>query len=901
MDDAIEPPSTSSKCEVTEYNVPITSDRTAMSPTKLLQHNEHGSLEGSMQVAGQDSGYNSSGSSGNYSPGETRSGGVDEGVLVRTRSRASSHSSISSIPDSTLTNLPDARKPTNSRNSQDYMLQPFEHSGPRAVHTLRQRDVTFRRPSSVRAMQMHTEDEGDDYYHLTPPKRRGSGRTSDISIRSTGSSPFKRSPFYSPTGAAAKTKVKKEYPLVLLHCTLLSPSLPVSGLVGHPDRQKILKEILPPLYWKRWKLLEEKIGSGVLRERGVLISHPEDMYDLLEERLLESLELQHPRLDHGHFLGRAETDSDREDRLAREDSSTEDEEDECPDCGGRFVRQNTTRKWEVRVFAANGLMRAGAWAAAWKEMEKVDVEVGLWLPPDVRALLEKRLAEDSRHSIENGLAISLLQEPENIQVGPPVHTLPPRSPSNAVDLAPQSHVTPTLERPPSPLLPKVTSQDDHRRSPYATKLSDEIDLQTLLVNYIRVLASDPRNIAIVFLSVLVAFVAINSRPAGPASDLRPFPRFTPKYPTLSVVAPQEPATQTWVKNSISATTTPAVPDPTVVPPFIASHGASLGLESSSDGPAEPPAAEREKASAWESDAPLSEESDLVYENGKEVSQEQPTQATKYEPKGSIPSVAGSSSAESIYIASEEKEEPAQYIEDEPSEPLPTASDNLSAESADLDTEEQEQPMQSEETELEGSPLTETNSPSVENVATVSEEQEKPIQSSDDGPEEPLPTLFGAPSANSNDVVFREESLEVQERPTPPSANESQELPPVGTEALSGKDAAVTSKGDEHPFQPREDELEEEVHLLATAETTSLNSNEVMPEEEKPPKISEAAPLEQSLSTAIPLEDIDGEQALLVDAQFDENEEGIQAQYQQNEQHEPSVLDEQNDENKLYDM
>ncbi|KAL4799112.1 hypothetical protein BDV19DRAFT_326328 [Aspergillus venezuelensis] len=595
MDDTIEPH---------EQTILSTAVPQSLTSDKLQQHSARNSLEENMRIAGQDSGYNSSGSSGRLSPTEVRSGGASGGELARTRSRASSHSSISSLPDSTLANIPDVPKSSSTNDSQDYTLQQFDHPSPRAVHTLRQRDTSFRRPSSVRAMQMHTEDEGDDYFHLTPPRHRGSGRTSDISIRSAGSSPFKRSPYYSPTGAAAKPKVKKEkeYPLVLLHCTLLSPSLPVSGLIRHPDRQKILKEVLPPVYWKRWKLLEDKIGSGVLRYRGVLISHPEDLYDLLEERLLESLELQHPRLDHGHFVGRDESDSETE-HSARDESSTEDDEDECPDCGGRFVRHNTTRKWEIKVFAANGLMRAGAWAAAWKEMEKVDIEVGLWLPNDVRASLERRLADDSSDKPESRLAVSLLQEPENIPVGTPVPALPLPSPSIA-EPQPQGQFIQPQERSPSPFVPEVTPpQSDNKGNTHAPKPSEEIDLQTLLVNYIRVLASDPRNIAIVFLSILVAYVAINHHQVAPTSELRPFPRFTPDYFTSVAVALQEPATPTWAEDSISQTLSPAVSDSEVVLPSTAPRGTSFSVNDVSDAPVEPSLVEPGKVLPAESASP----------------------------------------------------------------------------------------------------------------------------------------------------------------------------------------------------------------------------------------------------------------------------------------------------------
>ncbi|KAL4913529.1 hypothetical protein BDW62DRAFT_192406 [Aspergillus aurantiobrunneus] len=746
MDRQTDTQSMDHKREPAESNSNIPSSETATPPAalesvvsqKLLGYGDHGSLDESMQAGAQDSGYNSSGSSAHHSPTETLSGGVQDGELVRTRSRASSRTSISSIPASVLTNLPDVVKPMNVRDSQDYGFQPWEHHGHRSVHTIRQRETTFRKPSSVRAMQMHTEDEGDDDYHLTPPKRRGSQRTSDISIRSAGSLPFKRSSFYSLTGAAGKPKVKKEYPLVLLHCTLLSPSLPVAGLVEHPDRQKILSDVLPSVYWKRWKLLEEKIGSGVLRERGVLISHPEDMYDLLEERLLESLELQHPRLDHGHFLGRDETESDKEDRLAREDSSTEDEGDECPDCGGRVLRHNATRKWEVKVFAANGLMRAGAWAAAWKEMEKVDVEVGLWLPPDVRAELEKRLAEDSSHK-ENGLPISLLQGPENIPVETPTRALTPSPPK--VD--PLPHITQHCERSSSPVSNRVRPQDDQKGDFHASKPSEDIDLQTLLVNYIRVLASDRRNIAIVFLSVLVVYVAIHSKPTASAPDLRPFPSDIPDYATSSMVPLQKPVTQTWTENTSTQILSDAVSIPTEILESSADPGTFSSLYDLSDTLVESSRTEREDLPSTATDTLSIESSGIVIEE-----QEQPKRASENElekPEKPSPNTAEALSVESTEIVPEEQAEP-QTRETEPEESLPTTAIS-----------EEEELSQASETEP-GEPLPNTiKTASVASVHTISEEKEFSQTSNTAPGEQALDTAASMDTAGDDKALPQDQS------------------------------------------------------------------------------------------------------------------------------------------------
>ncbi|KAJ6080813.1 hypothetical protein N7499_005687 [Penicillium canescens] len=457
------------------------------------------------QMSNHDYEYNSSSSSTRHSTSDVFGHEMDE-ELEHLKSRASSRSSLSSIPASVLIHPVDRIKQMkqmpdmdihekiagyNNREESEASFGDFNEV-PANIRTIRQREAAFRKPSSVRALQMHTEDEADDDDYLTPPRRRAG-------LRSPGSSPLKRSPYYSPNGSQSKPKAKKErerekekekekeFPLVLLHCTILSPSIPVPGATD-PRNQDILEETLPPEYWKRWRRLQDRVGSGVLRDRGVLISHPEDLYDMLEERLLESLELQRPRLQNGHFLGREENDtaSEREMSDVGESETDGEQGDACPDCGSHVRHGDSNRKWEIRVFAANGLLRAGAWAAAWRDMEKVDVEVGLWLPSDVRRALERRLGEESMaltHTHGRSMSMSM----STPQMGSP----------SLLDA--DNRVIPEMMQSPMP---------GH------------------VLNYLRVLAADRRNVALVLLSVLVAFLAIGSvqQQLPPSFDTRPLPR-----------------------------------------------------------------------------------------------------------------------------------------------------------------------------------------------------------------------------------------------------------------------------------------------------------------------------------------------------------------------------------------
>ncbi|CAI7625765.1 unnamed protein product [Penicillium pancosmium] len=599
--------------------------------------------------------------------------------LDQLKSRASSRSSFSSIPASVLIHPLEKLPSMRSMNPHEKMVAAYtleeddearfggfdDHLPPRTmnmnmsnIRTIRQREGAFRKPSSVRAMQMHTEDEADDDEYLTPPRRRGG-------LRSPGSSPIKRSPYYSPTAAAkVPPKPKKEYPLVLLHCNLLAPSLPVAG-ASLPRNQGIVEEILPVEYWKRWRRLQEKVGSGVTRDRGVLISHPEDLYDMLEERLLESLELQRARLHQGHFLGREERHhgdddgddgdgdgSEREDHddyySDREESETDGEQgDECPDCGGRVQKHSdSNRKWEIRVFAANGLMRAGAWAAAWKEMEKVDVEVGLWLPSDVRRSLEKRLAEEQavpkdesdidprRLSIQSHSRAG--SDPRSFQASPPAKHVPV---TMSMDAESDKHTS------------QFQAQAKKADEPKEGTKQPQIALQTLLVNYFRVLAGDRRNIALVLMSILVVFLAIGARPELPQSILHTFPSDSVAFdnaPSVMVESPLISATSSSFSERVDFTSVPAA---SVSAPesSIASAEASLSSQveevaapslaaDSGETPAESesvasetvaPPAEAEEASAIEDDFSFTSTSEV--EEASAIPESPPSEAA---PSGS---------------------------------------------------------------------------------------------------------------------------------------------------------------------------------------------------------------------------------------------------------------------------
>jgi hypothetical protein len=271
----------------------------------------------------------------------------------------------------------------------------------------------FRNPESVRALQMSSpvyeapRERAKGSYKMGTPSRSARSET-PVSRRSESRRSIRehRSPKPAPTPQQA--------PLVLLHVTILPMHVPCP--------YEIMTRIMPEWLVENYKLLEEKLQDIILMRRGLLIPHPRDEYDLLEERILESLELKTPRiLPCGHFMPPDDdTDMEEDDDM---ESVTEDAtgrgsrmsggtltEDNKPDGHGAHIRTCAdchralkkpgqgvgagTRKWDIKIYAANGLMRAPAWTACWNDMERCDVEISPWIPEEIRKTLEKRANEE---------------------------------------------------------------------------------------------------------------------------------------------------------------------------------------------------------------------------------------------------------------------------------------------------------------------------------------------------------------------------------------------------------------------------------------------------------------------------------------------------------------------------
>ncbi|KAK5096760.1 hypothetical protein LTS08_007250, partial [Lithohypha guttulata] len=380
------------------------------------------------------------------------------------------------------------------------------------------------------------------------------------------------------------TKLKKEFPLVLLHCSLLPPAFATDG----PSvSDEILKAVLPEEYRKRWKILQDKVAKNTaICQRGVLISHPREDYDLLEERLLETLELERPRIRKGHYLGSRKsggsdsgfesssqngTDEGSDGDLPREDEPGE----KCPDCGKAVsCKADQERRWRVKVFAANGLMRGDAWAAAWSEMEKVDVEIDVWMPDDVKNQVEERLKalhakKEAEKPVEEPIEVKKKSRkvrsvtaklrhdermreiygetpsmPSQQEIDGLVNEEPVVTPSTAHNEASDHNNQSTQHAHPSTA--RISSEDATR-----FQVDPQESFTRLMQRHLQTIWNDQKNLVIVFLSVLVLFFSIqNTKKDNAVSQAtKPSISVAPSEATMS----PEPPNLSYVTTTVFAT------------------------------------------------------------------------------------------------------------------------------------------------------------------------------------------------------------------------------------------------------------------------------------------------------------------------------------------------------------
>lgn len=328
------------------------------------------------------------------------------------------------------------------------------------------------------------------------------------------------------------TPSRKEYPLILLHVTVLQQPWPYSA--------KSMEAVLPEAIITNQHLLEEKLSHTVLA-RGLLIPHPRDEYDVLEERILESLELKTPRvLKCGHYYREDSGDEELDDNITVTRGcpgvacqiSPDGDEDvfgrdaHCSTCHSNIKFPGTglgegNRRWDVKIYAANGLMRSGAWAAAWSEMERVDVEIGPWVPEHLKRELDRVLEEEEQEAL---IAAQVSEEERRRVEESEARTEHPRhrmeelksrmaaGPEKFVNVTEEERESQSSETfaVPAEKLSRPTSRTSSQRT------KEDIPLSTLLQNYALLLAQDRRNIAIAVLSVLVLLISMSGGSKSPS-------------------------------------------------------------------------------------------------------------------------------------------------------------------------------------------------------------------------------------------------------------------------------------------------------------------------------------------------------------------------------------------------
>ena len=309
---------------------------------------------------------------------------------------------------STTTTGTNTHSPRNISNiSTISALSSFSHYPEKFTPTTRETRLPFRTPSEIRAMQMSspTPSVFNGSSPRSSPKRNHHHHQPPPISRLTSPAPSAQ---YSPKGRTPprfKPPRKDPAPLVLLHVTLLPLRWPWGDVLNTLDTLPSSKHSDPQeehhdLHRLRdaWRALQDRVGDTVL-ERGILLPHPQGDYEVLEERLLEALELPVRRrariLECGHYVGPGGYEDDF---LAGEGSDCEEEGGQvgkrrwCGTCRNEIRVEELgegRRVFRVKVYASNGLMRAGAWEACWKEMERVDVEVEPVVEIGVQGELER--------------------------------------------------------------------------------------------------------------------------------------------------------------------------------------------------------------------------------------------------------------------------------------------------------------------------------------------------------------------------------------------------------------------------------------------------------------------------------------------------------------------------------
>ncbi|RYP68946.1 hypothetical protein DL771_006368 [Monosporascus sp. 5C6A] len=430
----------------------------------------------------------------------------------------------------------------------------------------------FRTSSDVRAMQMSSPT------HSGPASPRSGGRRY-LPTASRLASPS-GSAQYSPKRTPPRLKPRKEAPLVLLHCTLLPLRWVWGDLVNGLEVADLSNDA--KALRDAWRILQDRMGDTTC-ERGILLGHPQNDYEVLEERLLDALELPLRRrariLECGHYLGPAneqstagggeggddyysdseyEYGSYAEDRSAgavRSSKTGGDRRHWCATCKSeiRYEALGPGRVFRVKVYASNGLMKADAWATCWREMERVDVEIEPIVLPAVqdelvRLAASKQEEADIAHEVAQQFKEEKKAAERERQRGRSrgetrkfqARVDSPSAEEAEMERQPEERRRREEERlrevygdsaqPTAEKHPREATPEPHPH-PYASPPEQAYEhmesrrrkmegalLPQLLLQSIRVLVQDPKNIAIIALSAFVVLLAVRSARLEPLNE-----------------------------------------------------------------------------------------------------------------------------------------------------------------------------------------------------------------------------------------------------------------------------------------------------------------------------------------------------------------------------------------------
>ncbi|KAI1754662.1 hypothetical protein F4782DRAFT_491005 [Xylaria castorea] len=428
----------------------------------------------------------------------------------------------------------------------------------------------FRTPSDVRAMQMSSPAGSVLGSPRSSRKHFPTGSRLGTPSASAQYSPKRRS-------TPPRFKSHLEAPLVLLHVTLLPLRWMWGDLVNNLDPVEMSEQA--KTLRNSWRILQDRVGDTVI-ERGILLGHPQNDYEVLEERVLEALELPVRRrariLECGHYLGPSnettitEEEEESEDEYSQHRRQSASKRHWCATCKSEipYDALGEAKIFRVKVYASNGLMRAGAWEACWKEMERVDVELEPIVEPTVQDEIvrlaavqqEREIAQQEEADIAKEVALQyeeqrrseehilLQQEKARLQSSSPpapevipeaihehIHEsrsprrrhrdeerlreiygeTPPPPESHSREPSSHHHPDPYVPTPPpqSPEKEEVHEQKENRRHGYQSA-----SLSELLMQSARVLMQDRKNVVIFTLGLFVLILSLRSTPPEPTYE-----------------------------------------------------------------------------------------------------------------------------------------------------------------------------------------------------------------------------------------------------------------------------------------------------------------------------------------------------------------------------------------------